>query len=126
MTEGMPVPPLWRCPRCGRLFANRNQSHACGVGDLDTLFGRSEPQVRATFERVVEVARGCGPLEVVPEKTREALQVRMSFGAFTPRRSWLDGHVVLAPALPAERLPRGPRSSPPPHPRRLPPSGPLP
>jgi hypothetical protein len=106
MTERTPLPPLWRCPRCGRPFANRNQSHACGVGDLDTLFGRSEPQVRATFERVVEVARRCGPLEVVPEKTRVALQVRMSFAAFTPRRRWLDGHVVLARALPAERFRR--------------------
>jgi hypothetical protein len=106
MTERTPLPPLWRCPRCGRPFANRNQSHACGAGDLDTLFGRSEPQVRATFERVVEVARRCGPLEVVPEKTRVALQVRMSFAAFTPRRRWLDGHVVLARALPAERFRR--------------------
>jgi hypothetical protein len=85
MTGGEPLPPLWRCPICGRPFANRNQSHACGVGDLDALFARSEPQVRAAFDRVVVVARRCGPLEVVPEKTRVALQVRMSFAAFTPR-----------------------------------------
>jgi transposase-like protein len=25
---------LWRCPVCGRRFANRNQSHACGRHDL--------------------------------------------------------------------------------------------
>jgi hypothetical protein len=106
MTGGTALPRLWGCPRCERPFANRNQSHACGVGDLDTLFGRSEPQVRATFERVVEVARRCGPLDVMPEKTRVALQVRMSFAAFTPRRRWLDGHVVLARALPAERFRR--------------------
>ena len=104
MTGGSPLPPLWRCPRCGRPFANRNQSHACGLGDLDVLFARSEPHVRATFDRVVEAARRCGPLDVVPEKTRVALQVRMSFAAFTPRRRWLDGHVVLARALPAERF----------------------
>ena len=104
MTGGGPLPPLWRCPSCGRPFANRNQSHACGVGDLDALFARSDPQVRATFDRVVEAARRCGPLDVVPEKTRVALQVRMSFAAFTPRRRWLDGHVVLARALLAERF----------------------
>jgi hypothetical protein len=106
MTGGSALPPLWRCPRCGRPFANRNQSHACGQGDLDALFARAEPQVRATFDRVLEVARRCGPLEVVPERTRVALQVRMSFAAFTPRRRWLDGHVVLARALPAERFRR--------------------
>jgi hypothetical protein len=104
MTAGGTLPPLWRCPSCGRPFANRNQSHACGVGDLDALFARSEPQVRAMFDQVVEVARRCGPLDVVPEKTRVALQVRMSFAAFTPRRRWLDGHVVLARALRAERF----------------------
>jgi len=104
MTGGSPLPPLWRCPRCGRPFANRNQSHACGLGDLDVLFARSEPHVRATFDRVVEAARRCGPLDVVPEKTRVALQVRMSFAAFMPRRRWLDGHVVLARALQAERF----------------------
>jgi hypothetical protein len=104
--SGGVLPPLWRCPRCGRPFANRNQSHACGLGDLDALFARSEPQVRATFERVVEVARRSGPLDVVPEKTRVALQVRMSFAAFTPRRRWLDGHVVLARTVPSERFRR--------------------
>jgi hypothetical protein len=35
-------------------------------------------------------------LRVVPEKTRIAFQVRMSFAQVTPRRAWLDGHVVLA------------------------------
>jgi hypothetical protein len=89
-------PPLWRCPDCGRLFANRSQSHACGRHDLEPLFARSDPVVRETFDAVVRAARGVGPLTVVPEKTRVALQVRMSFAAFTPRRRWLDGHVVLA------------------------------
>ena len=106
MTGGSPLPPLWRCPTCGRPFANRNQSHACGVGDLDALFARAEPSVRATFDRVVEAARRCGPLDVVPEKTRVALQVRMSFAAFQPRPRWLDGHVVLARELPSPRFRR--------------------
>ena len=38
----------------------------------------------------------CGPVIVVPEKTRIAFQVRMSFAQVSPRRRWLDGHVVLA------------------------------
>ena len=33
----MPDTPLWICQRCGRTFANRNQSHTCHpVGDLCT------------------------------------------------------------------------------------------
>jgi len=33
---------------------------------------------------------------VLPEKTRIALQVRMSFAAFSLKTHWVDGHVVLA------------------------------
>ena len=64
--------------------------------------------MRECFERVLAAARRAGPLTVLPERTRVAFQVRMSFAAFQPRRRWLDGHVVLArelrePAVPADR-----------------------
>jgi hypothetical protein len=36
-----------------------------------------------------------GPVTVLPEKTRIALHVRMSFAAFMPTRNWLNGHLVL-------------------------------
>ena len=40
--------------------------------------------------------RQLGPVTVLPEKTRIAFQVRMSFAQVTPRQAWLDGHFVLA------------------------------
>jgi hypothetical protein len=87
---------LWTCPRCGRTFANRNQTHTCGRQRLeDHLAGRS-PEVVALFERFRELVERCGPVEVLAEKTRIAFHVRMSFAAVTLRRAWLDGHVVLA------------------------------
>lgn len=43
--------------------------------------------------------RAIGPVRVLPEKTRIAFQVRMSFAQVTPRQKWLDGHVVLARRL---------------------------
>jgi len=60
--------------------------------------------VRGTFDRFVDVARQSGPVTVLPEKTRIALQVRMSFAALMPRRRWLNGHLVLARAVPSERF----------------------
>ncbi len=76
---------MWACPRCGRAFANRNQAHACApLGDLDRHFARASPAVRAAFDRVLAVVSGLGPVTVLPEKTRIALQVRMSFAAFVP------------------------------------------
>jgi hypothetical protein len=98
--------PLWRCPRCGRRFANRNQRHFCSdVRIEDHLAGR-DPQVVATFEKLLAVARRSGPMAVLPEKTRIAFQVRMSFAAFTLRRRWVDGHVVLARRLDSPRFRR--------------------
>ena len=48
----------------------------------------------------------CGPVIVLPEKTRIAFQVRMSFAQVSPRRNWLDGHLVLARRLPHPRFRR--------------------
>jgi hypothetical protein len=101
------VMALWTCPACGRSFANRNQSHACqALGDLDRHFAGKDPAVRQTFDRLLEAVRGLGPVTVLPEKTRIALQVRMSFAALMPRQRWLDGHVVLARQVASPRFRR--------------------
>ena len=102
-----PGRPLWTCPRCGRSFANRNQSHACAApGNLDRHLAGKDPEVAAVFRRLVELAERNGPVTVLPEKTRVAFQVRMSFAAFALRRRWVDGHVVLARRLEHPRFRR--------------------
>ena len=54
------------------------------------------PEIRALFDEVVRAVREIGPVRILPEKTRIAFQVRMSFAQVTPKSKWLDGHVVLA------------------------------
>jgi Domain of unknown function (DUF5655) len=99
------VTPLWACPECGRTFANRNQTHTCApLGDLDRHFAHAAPVVRAAFDQALTVVRRLGPVEVLPEKTRIALHVRMSFAAFMPRRHWLNGHLVLARRIESPRF----------------------
>jgi uncharacterized protein DUF5655 len=96
----MPDEALWRCRKCGREFANRNQTHTCAtLHDLDHHFDGREPIVRELFDLVVTAVRAIGPVTILPEKTRIAFQVRMSFAQVTPRKRWLDGHVVLARRL---------------------------
>jgi uncharacterized protein DUF5655 len=98
---------LWTCPKCRRTFANRNQVHTCAaLGNLDRHFARTAPEVRDTFDRVLEAVRELGPFDVLPEKTRIALHARMSFAAFMPRRNWLNGHLVLARHVNSPRFPR--------------------
>ena len=74
---------MWTCHRCGRTFANQNQTHACAVlGDLVGHFAGTSPAVRAAFDAVLAVVDKLGPVSVLPERTRIALHVRMSFAAF--------------------------------------------
>jgi hypothetical protein len=87
---------MWRCPDCRRQFANQNQSHACGRYTLASHFAGKPKVVRAIFDRLLAVTKKNGPVTVLPEKTRIAFHVRMSFAAFTIRQNWVDGHVVLA------------------------------
>ena len=88
---------MWSCPDCGRRFAARNQTHTCApLGSLDDHLAGKPPEIRAIIERLIEVTERNGPFEVLPEKTRIAFAVRMSFAALQPRTGWVDGHVVLA------------------------------
>ena len=60
--------------------------------------------MRALYDAFVAAVRALGPVTVLPEKTRIAFQVRMSFAQVTPRKQWLDGHVVLARRLESPRF----------------------
>jgi len=90
---------LWKCPRCKRTFANRNQTHTCGLHDLESHFRDKPPEIRALYDAVLAAVLALGPVTVLPEKTRIAFHVRMSFAQVTPKKGWLDGHVVLARRL---------------------------
>jgi len=89
--------PLWQCPQCDRTFANRNQTHTCArLADLDAHFARAEPHVRKLFDAFADAVRANGEVDILPEKTRIAFHVRMSFAQLSVRRSYLVGHLVLA------------------------------
>ena len=69
---------MWTCPRCGRTFAARNQTHTCApLGDVESHFARSEPRVRAAYEAALAVVRALGPVDVLAERTRIAWHVRV-------------------------------------------------
>lgn len=87
---------LWRCAKCGRRFANRNQTHTCGRHTLAAHFRGRPREIRAIYDAFVAALKGIGPVTVLPQKTRIAFQVRMSFAQLSPRANWIDGHFVLA------------------------------
>ena len=87
---------LWRCDKCGRAFANKNQTHFCSHETLESHFERYPPETRRLYDAFLSVVQSFGPVVVLPEKTRIAFQVRMSFAALMTRRGYLRGHLVLA------------------------------
>jgi Domain of unknown function (DUF5655) len=105
--RGREQPPLWICPECRRSFAGRNQTHTCApLRDVEWHLSGKEPRVRAIYGAFVAALRAIGPVEVLPEKTRIAFHVRMSFAQLTPRKRWVDGHLVLARRLEHARFRR--------------------
>ena len=100
----MDLAPLWKCPKCGRLFANRKQSHFCSRYTLREHLAGKSPTAIALFRDFAKLVKRCGPVLVVPEKTRIAFQVRMSFAAVSLRRDRIVGHVVLARRLENSRF----------------------
>jgi hypothetical protein len=52
---------MWTCPACGHQFVTRRIYHSCGRFSADALFGRCEPHVRRTFERLADAAQAWGP-----------------------------------------------------------------
>ncbi|HKD17660.1 MAG TPA: DUF5655 domain-containing protein [Thermoanaerobaculia bacterium] len=96
-TKGRRLRALWRCAKCGRRFANRNQSHfCCSRRPLASHFAGKPAAVRSLFDRVRKAVESCGPATVLSEKTRIAFHARMSFMAVMVRSNGLRGHFVFA------------------------------
>jgi hypothetical protein len=81
---------LWQCPKCGERFVSPNLWHACGTFSLEALFARSEPHVFQLYQQFEHLVKACGPITVIPQKSRIAFQVRVRFAGAIPRKSYLQ------------------------------------
>ena len=99
--------PEWVCPRCGRPFANANQSHSCGRHTVRAFLERRTPQAIALYRRFASLVRRCGPVAIVPTQTRIGFQVRGIFASINKLDDGhLDAHVVLGRKLESRRFTR--------------------
>ena len=80
--------PLWRCPECGEKFVTKNLWHSCGKHTLEELFARSDAHVLPLFKKFAKMVRACGPVRMIPQKTRVVFQVRVRFAGAYPRKSY--------------------------------------
>jgi Domain of unknown function (DUF5655) len=96
--------PLWRCPKCGERFVTANIWHACGNFALKDLFARSDPGVLKLFRRFARMVRACGPVRMIPQKSRVVFQVRVRFAGCQPRKSHLICSIALPQKVPNPRF----------------------
>jgi hypothetical protein len=92
----MTLRPLWTCPRCDAQFVTANILHSCGRFSLETLFARTDASTRAVFERLRVLVHDCGPVKMIPQKTRVVFMVRMRFLSVQPRKAYLRLGIVLS------------------------------
>jgi hypothetical protein len=95
---------LWTCPQCRRQFANRNQAHSCGQFTVQQLLEGKPPDMIELFERLDELIRGCGEVEVAPTKTRVLYKVRTVFASVAICKNWLDLVFVLGRRVKHRRI----------------------
>jgi hypothetical protein len=97
---------MWKCTKCSREFANRNQSHSCSTRPLrEHIRGQTKLAV-AIFKHPLGTIKSNGPVTVVSSKTRIAFPTRMSFAAVMIRNDFLRRHLVLAERTPDPRFSR--------------------
>lgn len=105
---------LWKCPECGHRFVTRNMWHSCSNYPLARHFEGRLPVVREIFDRFLEVIRECGPVTVIPQKTRIAIQAQVRFAGGMTRKRWFLAHLWLTRRVDHPKLTRverfGPRS----------------
>lgn len=90
-----PSRPMWTCPRCGRSYAIRNQTHACLDLSADQYLADKGMLARSIYESVVAALESCGEFRVHAQKTRIAFISRMSFAGISATRRWVDLSFIL-------------------------------
>jgi len=97
-------PPLWACPACGERFVSPRLWHSCGRHSYDALFSRSEPHVRAIFDKLAGLAHACGPVRIYPQKTRVTMQARIRFAGGTPQKRLFVAGFLLPKGTRSQRF----------------------
>jgi len=95
---------MWTCSRCGRSFANRNQSHSClELSTAQHLAGRNDLAI-SIYEAVVEALESCGEFRIHAQKTRIAFITRMTFAGVSLAERWVDLSLISPTVIDDPRI----------------------
>ena len=80
--------------------------HSCSNYPLEHHFATRQPAVRATFDRLLEVIALSGESEIIPQKTRIAIQAEVRFISCITRQKWLLANLWLTRRVDHPRVQR--------------------
>ena len=81
------MPNTWQCPKCGRHFKNKNQTHSCRPYPLKNHFKGKEDIAKPLFDDLVaKIKKNIGPLKVQSLECCIHLDRISSFGAVFARK----------------------------------------
>ena len=79
----------WRCSRCGRIFRQVNQRHACGVGNPATLLKDRPPELADLYRKLEATINSFGVVEVVTRDRYALFRTTRIFADLTVMRDAL-------------------------------------
>jgi hypothetical protein len=102
----------WTCPRCGRRFGRRNQSHECAPAlSLEEYFGTGLALERPVFEAVRAHLETVGPVHVEPVSVGILIKRVRTFAELRPMTDRVRLSVLLSRTLDHARIARRVRTS---------------
>ena len=81
-----------------------NRDSEAVPAELAAHFRGRDPSMYRLYGELLARARRCGPVTVLPEKTRITFRARVPFMAVAPRQMHLIGHFVFARRVPSPRF----------------------
>lgn len=91
----------WRCPKCGREFAQKSAYHGCGNYTVEGVLQGKNPVAVGLFEALVKTAKELGPISLSPSKTQISFRVNRTLLMVQVSGRQLTGYLFLGRPAPA-------------------------
>lgn len=95
---------FWRCTKCGRRFAKRNQWHSCVSHSIKNHFRGKPEYLRRIFDRLVARLRRLGAVRVDAVKSSINLASKSHFGAVRVLKNSLNLGFLLDRKVESQRI----------------------
>ncbi len=95
---------LWRCPKCGRRFSNRNQWHSCVSYSIEDHFRGKPTSLKEIFDLLLTKLKRYGPVRIDAVKSSINIAGKRHFAGVNVRKDSLNVGFLMNRELRDERI----------------------